>query len=172
MSNEVQLRDAGVEVKLRRPSAVATLSVITLGVYTLFWYYKVNREMRDFGSSHGDHGLAASKPWRSIIAVTIGGLVVIPRLVSFVRTMRRVQAVERIATGVARPGSGLTAYIVGSVMLPLGTSIHGIGTLLALAGFAALVAAISLIQTRLNAAWQASGAIAGRSQDATAVAAG
>jgi hypothetical protein len=66
MASEVQRRDAGAEVKLGRPSAVATLSVITLGIYALFWYYKVNREMRDFGSTHGDHGLAASKPWRSI----------------------------------------------------------------------------------------------------------
>jgi hypothetical protein len=145
----------GVEVKLRRPSAVAALSVVTLGIYPIVWYYKVNREMRDFGAGRGDSRLAASRPWSSVVAMTVGGLIVIPRIVTFVRTVGRMQAVERIATGASRPASGLTVALVGAVILPLGVQVHRIGVYLALAGVVAFVAAISLIQARLNAAWRA-----------------
>jgi len=161
MSTEIKVPGAGVEVKPRRPSTVAVLSIITLGVYSIFWYYKVNREMRDFGSSLGDNELAESKPWRSVIALTVGAIVVIPELVSVVRAVRRVQAVERIAIGAAGPGFGLTVGLVAAVVLPLGGSVHRIGALLAVAGFVAFVASISLIQARLNAAWQVSGPITG-----------
>jgi hypothetical protein len=166
MANEVSLSGVGVEgdVKLRLSSTVAVLSVATLGIYSVFWYYKVNREMRDYGSSHGDRGLVASKPWRSVLGITIGGVVVIPTLVSFVRAVRRVQAVERIAYGAARPGFGLTVALVGAVVLPLGASAHRIGVLLVLAGFVCFVAAVSIMQARLNAAWRASAAIAERSE--------
>ena len=167
MAGQVKLQSRGLEVKPRRPWVVAMLSVLTLGIYSMFWYYKVNREMRDFGSSHGDQWLAESKPWQSLIAVTIGGLIVIPELVSLVRTVRRVQAVERIAAGAARPVSGLTLILVGSVVLGLGASFHRIGGWLLLAGAVAFVTAITLIQARLNAAWQASVSSTPGSRDAT-----
>jgi predicted aspartyl protease len=165
MPNAVKLAQESVEVKLRRPSTVAVLTIVTLGVYSIFWYHRVNREMRDFGSRSGDRRLAASNPWRSVLAVTIGGIVVIPRLFSFWRAGKRVQAVELIATGAARSRSGLTMSLAGAGVLPLGGSIHRFGPLLSLAGFACWVAATSRIQARLNAAWQANGAIVAPSSD-------
>ena len=60
-------------MKVRRPWTVALLSILTLGVYSVVWYYKVNREMRDYGSAVGDNDLAGSKPRQSVFAVTIGG---------------------------------------------------------------------------------------------------
>ena len=162
MARKAKLADGGAEVKLRRPGAVAALSVLTLGIYSIFWYYSVNREMRDFGVSRGDPRLAASKPGNSVLAITIGSLVVIPKLVSFVGTVTRVRAVERIATGAPRSVCGLTAGLIAATVLPLATSVHRIGTLLALTGFVAFVVTVSLIQARLNAAWEASGVIAER----------
>ena len=39
--------------RIRRPVAVALLSVITLGLYQIYWWYGVNRELRDLGRSTG-----------------------------------------------------------------------------------------------------------------------
>jgi len=162
MARHVELADSGVQVKLRRPLAVGALSIITLGIYSIVWYYSVNREMRDFGVSRGDPRLAASRPWNSVLAITIGSLVVIPRLVSFVRTVTRVQAVEQLATGAPRSGFGLTAGLIAATVLPLASSAHRVGGAVALVGFVAFVLAVSLMQARLNAVWQASEAIAER----------
>ena len=32
-----------------------------LGIYHIVWWYKINREMRDFGAASGDRGLAKVK---------------------------------------------------------------------------------------------------------------
>jgi hypothetical protein len=72
---------------------------MTFGVYWLFWYYRINREMRDFGASRLDAQLAASRPWRSVLAVTVGRLAVVPPLVSPPRCVERTAMTERLATG-------------------------------------------------------------------------
>ena len=46
-------------------------TILTLGIYTMVWYYRINREVRDFGRAHGDEKLANSNPVLSILAVTI-----------------------------------------------------------------------------------------------------
>jgi hypothetical protein len=145
-------------VKSRRPSTVAVLSVATFGIYSIVWYYKINREMRDFGASYDERALAATKPWLAVLAITFGRLLVIPGLISVVRTVRRVQAVERIAWDAARPSGAVISLFVAASLLPLGASVHKVGGLLALGGFGAFVAALTLVQGRLNAAWRAAGA--------------
>ena len=42
--------DTGVVGKPRGPVVVIVLSIITLGVYYLYWYYKINDEMRRYRS--------------------------------------------------------------------------------------------------------------------------
>jgi Domain of unknown function (DUF4234) len=146
--------DAGI--RLRRPSGVAVLSLATLGLYTIVWYYKVNREMRDFGLRNGDRELASTNPWASVLGLIIGAFVVIPRLVTLVRTVRRLQSVERIATGTTRQARGLYAGVLASALLPLGVSARRIGELFALAGLVAFAVSATLMQRRLNAALCAS----------------
>jgi hypothetical protein len=141
-------------IKLRRPWTVAVFSVVTLGVYYVVWYYKINREMRDYGEFRQDRELAESRPWLSVLAVTIGNVIVIPALISLVRTAKRVQAVEGIATGAAAPALGLYVALVVAELLPLGGAIHGLGTVLLLVGVAAFLVAITMIQARLNAVWR------------------
>jgi hypothetical protein len=134
------------------------LSVATLGIYAIIWYYKVNREMRDFGSVNRESDLASTKPWASLLGFTLGGFVTIPRLVTLVRTVSRIQAVERIATGSARPAAVLRAGVVTAALLPIGASVHRVGALFAVAALLALAASITAMQARLNAAWRAHGA--------------
>ncbi len=146
--------DAGIRV--RRPSSVAVVSLATLGVYTIVWCYKVNREMRDFGLRNGDRELASTNPWASVLGLVIGAFVVIPRLVTLVRTVRRLQTVERIAMGTARPARGLYAGMLAAALLPLGVSARRIGELFALAALVAFAVSAALMQRRLNAAYCAS----------------
>jgi hypothetical protein len=159
MAYDIEIGQTRATVKVRSSWAVALLSILTLGVYSVVWYYKVNREMRDYGSAVGDSELAGSKPVRSVLAVTIGGVLVIPTLVSYVRIVARMQRVERIATGASRGGAGLIALFFGPVVIPFATGFAGVrlsdlGTL-GLALF--LVTAYALIQSRLNAVWHQSG---------------
>jgi hypothetical protein len=161
MAHDVNIGQTQTIARERRPWAVALLSVLTLGVYSVVWYYKVNREMRDYGSASGDSDLAESNPTQSVLAVTIGGLIVIPTLVSFVRVVGRIQRVERIATGTSRRGAGLIALLLGSVALGfLGRLAEvAIPGALELVGAAACLTAYALIQARLNAVWQQSRAV-------------
>jgi hypothetical protein len=108
--------------------------------------------MRDFGARHGDRELGATRPWLSTIAMTLGSIIVIPRLISLLRTAGRLQVVERIATGSERPALGLRASLTAAALLPLGSTAHRLGQLFALLGLIALIGATTRIQARLNAA--------------------
>jgi hypothetical protein len=166
MSTLVEHGDERVPVKVRRPWAVSLLGAVTFGIYFLIWYYRVNREMRDFGGANGDSQLAASRPVRSVIAVTVGGLIVVPELISYVGTVRRVQAVERVATGGSGTGWLLIGGLLGSTALGLTSWVHGVGPLPALAGLAVLVISAGYLQARLNRVWELVGVATGPTGDA------
>ena len=44
MAQELLIGRSGYRVKLRSPWAVALLPFITLGIYHLVWWYRINRE--------------------------------------------------------------------------------------------------------------------------------
>ena len=157
MSTEIQIATAGLSVKQRRPWVILALSVVTLGVYQLVWYYSINREMRDLGIARDDPELAGSSPVRSILAVTLGALLVIPELISLIGTARRVQRVERLITGRARSAVIPIALFIAAVVLGIAAGFRGLG-LLVVVSVLAFLTAIALIQSRLNRAWTAAGA--------------
>ena len=94
MAEELVLRPDDVKVKLRQPLGVLGLGIITLGIYNWFWWYYINREMADLGKSRGKTELGES-PATSVLAITVGGLVLVPAIVSFVRTARRAQRTQK-----------------------------------------------------------------------------
>jgi len=85
----------GSTAKIRNPIAVAVLSIVTLGVYVLFWWYFVNREMADYGRARGTSDLGDS-PTKSVLALFPGGLVVVPAIWTTVTTFQRIQAAQRL----------------------------------------------------------------------------
>ena len=153
VAHDIHIGQMQAMVRVRRPWAIVLLSILTLGVYSAVWYYKVNREMRDYGSAGGDSELAESKPVRSVLAVTIGSVLMIPVLVSYVRMVERVRRVERIATGGSRAGAGLIALLVGPTAVSFLAGLAGIGAL-ELLGAAVYLTAYALVQSHLNAVWQ------------------
>jgi hypothetical protein len=65
--------------------------LITLGVYSFVWYYKVNREAKDF-----DRRIEVS-PLIALLAVLIGWIIIIPPFVSIYRTGTRIAEMQRAA---------------------------------------------------------------------------
>jgi hypothetical protein len=86
---EMDIPDSDVKVKVRNPWAVALLPIITLGIYHLVWWYKINKELKAFGESRGyDLG---RNPTNSLLALVPGFLIIVPPLVSYWRGTKRVQ---------------------------------------------------------------------------------
>ena len=98
MAEEVAIPGSDKPAKIRSPWAAALLPIITLGIYYLVWYYKINREMADLGRSRNTDELGDS-PVTSLLAITLGALIIVPALVSVYRTAQRIQR--------AQGGSGL-----------------------------------------------------------------
>jgi Domain of unknown function (DUF4234) len=86
----------GAVAKVRNPWGVLGLGLITLGIYTIFWYYYINREAKEYGAVQGDEELANSSPGSSVLAITLGALIIVPAIISYYRTILRVQRVQEL----------------------------------------------------------------------------
>lgn len=133
MAQEVQIQGAEKPAKIRNVIAVPVLSLITLGIYYVVWYYKVNREMADYGRVNGHSDELGDSPVTSLVAITLGALIIVPALVSLFRTFKRTQALQRITGGGQEINGwiGVIAFIVFSPIL------------------------YGYMQSGLNSAWQA-----------------
>jgi Domain of unknown function (DUF4234) len=117
MAEEIAIAGTGSTVKVRNPWAVVGLSLITIGIYYVFWWYFINREMRDFGRARGvDLG---QSPGNSVLALTLGALIIVPALVTLWRTSDRIQRTEETA-GVDRPANGPIIFILLLIIGPVG----------------------------------------------------
>jgi hypothetical protein len=117
MAEEVAIANTGATAKLRNPLGVVGLSIITIGVYYVFWWYFINREMRDFGRArNADLG---QSPGNSVLAVTLGWIIIVPAIVSMWRTSDRLQRAQDLAR-VERPASGPIIFILLFLIGPVG----------------------------------------------------
>src|SRR3979409_1515121 len=115
MAQQVPIAGAGSSAKIRSPFAPALLPYITLFIYLFFWWYFINREMADYGRAKGTKELGDS-PGKSVLAITLGALIVVPAIWSPVTTFQRVQAAQRLA-GV-EPLNGWIGLILYLVISP------------------------------------------------------
>jgi hypothetical protein len=98
----------GQQFTRRKPLGAWGLYFLTLGIYFFVWHYKVNDEARRF---LGDERI---RPGISLLAVTLGILVIVPVYVSIYRTGQRIALMEERA-GVPdqlSPAIGLLAAFV------------------------------------------------------------
>jgi hypothetical protein len=121
VATEVNAR--GAYVKIRHPWGAFLLVIVTLGIYYLFWYYFINRELRDFGrvSAGSEANRIDVNPWISLLAVTFGWLLIIPPFVSMYRTFRRIRTAQEIADvgPKASPGIGLLLFFIALIFFPV-----------------------------------------------------
>ena len=72
----------------RNPLGVLGLMVITLGIYFLYWYWKINDELRVF-----EHDESIS-PTRSLMAMLFGWILIVPPFIATYNTAKHVRGVE------------------------------------------------------------------------------
>jgi Domain of unknown function (DUF4234) len=128
--NYVQLAP-GVVAKIRNPILVVVFTIITLGIYQVFWWYFANRELADYGRARGTKELGDS-PAKSTLALFPGGLIVVPAIWTIVTTFQRVQAAQRLNG--QTPINGWLGVVIVIVISPI------------LVGY---------MQSGLNSAWKA-----------------
>jgi len=73
----------------RSPLGVLGLSLITLGIYFLVWYYKINVEVQRMENDQ------TMSPTRSLMAMIFGWLIIVPPFIAMYNTARHVEAMER-----------------------------------------------------------------------------
>ena len=112
MAEELQV--GTTRVKIRNPFGVFVLAIVTLGIYYCVWYYKVNRELRDAAG-------ADVSPVLSLLAITIGWVIIVPPFVSWYRTFERIRQAQVQAglTTEVRTILGFILYVVGVYFLPV-----------------------------------------------------
>ena len=115
----------GGHAKVRDPGIVALFFALTLGfiVYPQVWYYKINRELRDYGRAQGDEELAESNPAMSVLAVTLGALIIVPPFVSWYRATKRIQRAQELAGTAQMSGWLMVAFYIGALV----TTVAGLG---------------------------------------------
>ena len=129
-ANQVQLAPGAV-AKIRNPILVVVFSIITLGIYQIFWWYYANRELADYGRARGTKELG-DNPTKSTLALFPGALIVVPALWTYVTTFKRIQAAQRLTGQMSINGwLGLVIFLVISPVL------------------------VGYMQSGLNSAWKA-----------------
>ena len=78
---------------------------LTLGIYHLVWWYKINREARDF-----DENIAV-EPLLSLLAIAIGWIIIVPPFVSVYRTGERIAQMQEDA-GMERSCNGWIGLVL------------------------------------------------------------
>jgi hypothetical protein len=121
MAQEVQISPDSIErtAKIRHPVAVPVLSLITLGIYGIYWWYQINREMVDLGKARNADGLGENAT-TSLLAVFPGFLIIVPPYVSLYNGIKRMQRAQEVTIG----ESTLNGWIV--LALILGSFVIGI----------------------------------------------
>ena len=115
MAYELEIPENRERVKIRSPWAAALLPLVTLGIYHLVWWYRINRELRDYGRAKG-YDLGQS-PTKSVLGLFPGFLLIVPVLVTYWRGTKRIQGAARVAAH--EPVNGWIALIL-YVLLPPG----------------------------------------------------
>jgi hypothetical protein len=72
----------------RNPLGVLGLSIITLGVYWVVWYYKINVEVQRLEND------PTMSPKRSLMAMIFGWLIIVPPFIAMYNTAKHVQTME------------------------------------------------------------------------------
>jgi hypothetical protein len=117
MAETVQIAGAGSTAKTRHPVAVAILPIVTIGIYLVYWWYQINREMADLGRAKGTKDLG-DNPLLSTLALFPGSLLIVPGLWTTVTTFKRIQKAQDMTGSSPINGwLGLVLYLVISPAL-------------------------------------------------------
>jgi len=78
----------GKQYLKRNPMGVLGLSIITIGIYFVVWYYKINKEIKQHENDE------TMSPMRSLMAMIFGWLIIVPPFLAMYNTSKHVQKME------------------------------------------------------------------------------
>ena len=73
----------------RNPLGVVGLTLITFGIYGLYWWWKINDELR---LVEGDDSIS---PTRSLMAMLFGWIIIVPPFIAAWNTAKHIEGFER-----------------------------------------------------------------------------
>jgi hypothetical protein len=117
MAEEVQIAGTSSTAKIRNPLGVVGLSIITIGIFYVFWWYFINREMRDLGQARNTD--LGQNPVNSVLAITLGALIIVPAIVTLWTTSGRIEKAQEVV-GIDRRVSGPIIFILLLLIGPVG----------------------------------------------------
>jgi signal transduction histidine kinase len=121
MAHDVVIERTGKTAKVRNPWLVLLFTLLTVGIYSAFWWYFVNRELADLGRARQTDRLGDS-PAKSVVAYTLGGLIYIPWIWTVFTTNTRVQVAQRLTVG--KSHNGWVAGLLWVFTLTLGGMVY------------------------------------------------
>ena len=121
MAETVNVR--GVEVKLRNPWVAFVVAMVTFGIYYLYWYYVLNRDLNAYGERLDEEHPLHVSAGVALLAISVGALLIIPPFISVFRTMRRIERAQRLG-GVpdgerASPVLGFVLFLIAVIFFPV-----------------------------------------------------
>jgi hypothetical protein len=122
MAKEFLIHEGPAKAKMRNPVAVLLLSIVTLGLYAVWWWYSINWELSDLGEAR-DVDLGQN-PILSAAAWMLGGfLLYVPTVWTITTTTRRIQKAQRLV-GASEEMSGWIALVLWIFTLGIGGIIY------------------------------------------------
>ena len=95
MAQEIAIRGSNYPAKERNPLGVIGLTLITFGIYGIFHYYYINKELAELGKARGTTELGEN-PMMSVLAIVPGFILIVPPFVSIWNTWKRQQTAREM----------------------------------------------------------------------------
>src|SRR5687768_11918575 len=84
------------DIKVRGPLWAAVWSLVTFGIYSIYWYYVTAKDLSEYGKSKGyDLG---QNPTMTLLALLFGWILLfVPTIIAIYRLTKRIQQAQRLA---------------------------------------------------------------------------
>jgi len=115
MAQSVQIPGTENNAKICNVVGVGALAFFFSIIYLWIFWYRINKELAAYGKSKGTEECGTS-PGKSLLAVTLGALIIVPAIISFIRTHKRLVAAQKLA-GV-QPLNGWISLVLYLVFSP------------------------------------------------------
>jgi hypothetical protein len=110
----------GQRYEKRQPLGVLGLSIVTLGIYWYYWYYKTNDEIRRFEKDD------SVRPGVALLAITLGWLILVPPFISVYNTSSHIVRMEQ-RLGIQQqlsPALNVIFLLIVGIVIPVYTQEH------------------------------------------------
>jgi hypothetical protein len=127
----VAVGSRGARVRSRSGWWIALWVTLSVGIYIAVWYYRFNKGLRTIGRTNPaplNESLRSSRPGRSLLAITVGCLLLVPPFVSMWRTTNRAkQAMLTLEEPPPYPDPAVATVVFGVLMYILAVPFFDVG---------------------------------------------